>query len=459
MNPHIFRAYDIRGIAEKDLGDETMTSLGRAFGSAVRESGGERVALGQDARESSPRIRNALCKGLCEVGVSVADLGVVPTPVTYFAANFYDDVHGLVMITGSHNPPDHNGLKLGVGKMTMGGDDLLALKERIEQGRFATASSPGEVEIREVLEPYLAYLEKNLSLGEKKPRVVIDAGNGTGGITAMPLLERLDVPSVGLFLDPDGTFPNHEADPTIEANLVHLRAAMHEHGADVGIAYDGDGDRIGVLDESGHVVWGDKLLTLFSRELLREHPGAAIVGEVKCSQTLYEDISAKGGRPIMWKTGHTLIKSKMKEEGAMLGGEMSGHIFFADRYFGFDDACYATGRLLEILSRTGRTIGELLSDLPSTFATPEIRVDCPEEIKFEVVRKLQERLARGREVVTVDGVRVIYSDGWGLVRASNTQPLLVLRFEAKSEKRLQEIKNEVEEAVATVRGEFDGPGV
>lgn len=455
MNPHIFRAYDIRGIADQDLGDETISNIGRAFGSAVRDAGGDRVALGRDARESSPRIRNALCSGLVEVGVSVADLGVVPTPVTYFAANFYDDVHGLVMITGSHNPPEHNGLKLGVGKMTMGGDDLLALKERVEQARFAEADSEGKVEIREVLEPYLAYLEENFRLGPHKPRVVIDAGNGTGGITAMPLLERLDIPAVGLFLDPDGTFPNHEADPTVEANLEQLRQAVREHDAQVGIAYDGDGDRIGVLDEHGNVVWGDRLLLLFAREILRDHPGAAIVGEVKCSKTLYDDIAAKGGRPLMWKTGHTLIKSKMKEEGALLGGEMSGHMFFADRYYGFDDACYATGRLLEMLSRTGKTIGELLSDLPNTINTPEIRVDCPEEIKFEVVRRLQERLGQSHEVVTVDGVRVIHPDGWGLVRASNTQPLLVLRFEAESQERLDEIRSELEQAVAEVRGELE----
>ncbi|MFW5878835.1 MAG: phosphomannomutase/phosphoglucomutase [Myxococcota bacterium] len=458
MNSHIFRAYDIRGIADQDLDDETIKNIGRAFGSAVRDAGGSRVVLGRDARASSPRIRNALSAGLMEVGVSIADVGLVPTPVTYFAASFYEDVHGLVMITGSHNPPEHNGLKLGVGKMTMGGDDLIELKDRIEQGRIATADSPGTVEIREIMQPYLAYLEENLRMGPHKPRVVIDAGNGTGGLTAMPLLERLGVPTFGLYLDPDGSFPNHEADPTVEENLEHLRQAMREQDAQVGIAYDGDGDRIGVLDEHGNVVWGDKLLLLYAREILQDHPGGVIVGEVKCSKVLYDDIADKGGKPIMWKTGHTLIKAKMKEEGALLGGEMSGHMFFADRYYGFDDACYATGRLLEILTRTGRTISDLLSDLPPTINTPEIRVDCPEEIKFEVVRILQERMAQNHEVSLVDGVRVTYPDGWGLVRASNTQPLLVMRFEAQSQERVDEIRREVEEAVSQVRSELEHQG-
>jgi phosphomannomutase / phosphoglucomutase len=451
MNPQIFRAYDIRGIAETDLDDAVVHDLGRAFGSAIREAGSHRVVVGRDARESSPRVRNALCGGLTEVGVSIVDIGIVPTPLTYFAANFYDDVGGLVMITGSHNPPEHNGLKLGVGKMTMGGDALLDLKARIEAGRFVEATAPGKVESRDALAPYLAYMEENLRLGPHRPKVVVDAGNGTGGITAMPLLERLGISATGLFLEPDGTFPNHEADPTVEANLEHLRRAMQEHGAHVGIAYDGDADRIGVLDEGGRVVWGDRLMVLFAREILRDHPGAAIVGEVKCSKILYDDIAAHGGRPIMWKTGHTLIKAKMKAEGALLGGEMSGHLFFADRYYGFDDACYATGRLLEILSRTGKSIGELLADLPSTISTPEIRVDCPEEMKFEVVRLLQERFAGSHEVVTVDGVRIVHPDGWGLVRASNTQPLLVLRFEAATEARLDEIRREVEAAVTETR--------
>ncbi len=458
MNPHIFRAYDIRGIADRDLTDDVVTNIGRALGSAVRDAGGERVVVGRDSRASSPRIKTALNAGLVSVGVTAVDIGIVPTPVTYFAANHFGDIHGLVMITGSHNPPEHNGLKLGVGKATMGGDDLLALKDRIENERYSSASSPGKVEMKDVLEQYLSYLEENLRVGHHKPRVVIDAGNGTGGITAMPLLERLDIPSAGLYLDPDGTFPNHEADPTVEANLTHLRKALQEHQAELGIAYDGDADRIGVLDEKGRVVWGDRLLVLFARQVLQDNPGAAIVGEVKCSKTLYDDVARHGGRPIMWKTGHTLIKAKMREEGALLGGEMSGHMFFADRYYGFDDACYATGRLLEILTMTGKTIGELLSDLPDTHTTPEIRVECPEEIKFEVVRRLQERLGGQHETVTVDGVRVIHPDGWGLVRASNTQPLLVLRFEAETKERLEVIREEIETAVEIVRGELEQGG-
>ncbi len=454
MNTDIFREYDIRGVVDTDLTDEVVTDLGRALGSEVRDSGGDTVVLGRDARTSSLRFREAFVDGLLDVGCSVVDIGLCTTPLLYFAANSWEDAHGLAMITGSHNPPDHNGFKVGVGKVTMGGEKIQVLRRRIENRRFTTGKR-AKVHSRDALKPYLAYLKENLQFGERRPKVVIDAGNGVGAITAMPMLEAAGFEPVGLYLEPDGTFPNHEADPTVEANLAPLIAAVKEHGADAGIAYDGDADRIGVVDEQGRIIWGDKLMILFSRAVLEENPGAPIVGEVKCSKTLYDDIAAHGGRPIMCKTGHSLIKARMKEEGALLGGEMSGHMFFADRYFGYDDACYATGRLLEILSATDRPLSELLADVPATFATPELRNEIPEAIKFPVVEALQERLAKAHEVVTIDGARVIFPDGWGLVRASNTQPLLVLRFEAETEARLQEIQGLVEGELAAARAEVE----
>lgn len=453
MNPHIFREYDVRGIAERDLTDEVAESLGRALGTEVVESGGTRLALGRDARTSSDRLHAAFVRGVLASGCSVVDVGLVPTPLLYFAANHFEDVGGLAMITGSHNPPEHNGFKVGVGRVTLGGEFIQGLRARIEAGRFT--SGEGTVEERDAYAPYFAFLEENLRFGEHRPKVVLDAGNGTGALTALPMLQHAGFDVTGLYLEPDGRFPNHEADPTVEANLADLRRAVTDGGADVGIAYDGDADRIGVVDEQGRIVWGDQLMILFARAILAERPGAPIVAEVKCSKTLYDDIAGHGGRGIMWKAGHSLIKAKMKEEGALLGGEMSGHMFFADRYYGFDDACYATGRLLEILSTTGKRVGELLADVPETFSTPEIRVDCPEELKFDLVAALQDRLGRAHEVVTVDGARAIFPDGWGLVRASNTQPILVLRFEAQSEARLGEIRALVEGELAAARAELE----
>ncbi len=292
----------------------------------------------------------------------------------------------------------------------------------------------------DIVTPYHAYVKENLRLGRRKLKVVVDAGNGTGGVVAVPLFESLGVEVVPLFIEMDGRFPNHHADPTVEKNLEHLKAKVLETKADLGIAYDGDADRVGAVDEKGNVLWGDQIMILFSRALLAEHPGAAIVGEVKCSMTLYDDIAKHGGRGIMWKAGHSLIKAKMKEEKALLAGEMSGHIFFAHRWFGFDDGIYSSARLVELLSRTEQPLSALLADVPRTESTPELRVDCPEEKKFEVVRRAQEFFAARYEAVTVDGVRVVFPDGWGLVRASNTQPLLVLRFEARTKERLAEIE-------------------
>ncbi|HTP50395.1 MAG TPA: phosphomannomutase/phosphoglucomutase [Anaeromyxobacteraceae bacterium] len=451
VSPTIFREYDIRGLVDQDLTEEAVHLVGRALGSAIREKGGSRAVVGRDCRESGPRFARAMMEGLNAAGVDAVDLGVVPTPLTYFAAATLP-VDGLCMITGSHNPPEYNGLKVGVGRTTLHGAEIQALYQRIEGRRFAEGR--GGVESHDIVTPYRAYVRRNLSLGERHLKVVVDAGNGTGGVVAVPLFESLGIEVVPLFVEMDGRFPNHHPDPTVEKNLADLKRKVLETGADLGIAYDGDSDRVGAVDERGQVLWGDQLMILFSRALLAENPGAAIVGEVKCSMSLYEDIAARGGRPIMWKAGHSLIKAKMKEEGALLAGEMSGHIFFGHRWFGFDDGIYSSARLLELVSRTPAPLSTLLSDVPRTYATPEIRVDCPEDKKFELVRRAQEWFAGRYQAVTVDGVRVVFPDGWGLVRASNTQPLLVLRFEARTPERLEEIEKLVSGKVDELKREL-----
>jgi len=445
LSPTIFREYDIRGLVDQDLTEEAVHLVGKALGTRIREAGGRRAAVGRDARLSGPRFAERMISALRSTGVDVLDLGIVPTPLVYFASHTAG-VDGICMITGSHNPPEYNGLKIGLGAATFHGEEIQALRRLAESGKFAEGA--GTLAPYDVVTPYLRYVKENLRLGARKLKVVVDAGNGTGGVVAVPLLESLGVEVVPLFIEMDGNFPNHHPDPTVEENLRHLQAKVKETGADLGIAYDGDSDRVGAVDEKGQVLWGDQLMILFSRAVLKEVPGAAIVGEVKCSFTLYDDIAAKGGRAIMWKAGHSLIKAKMKEEQAELAGEMSGHIFFKNRWFGFDDGIYSSARLVELLSRTDAPMSTLLADVPRTWSTPELRVDCPEDKKFELVRRAQAWFKERYEAVTVDGVRVVFPDGWGLVRASNTQPLLVLRFEAKTPERLAEIE-------ALVRGRVD----
>ncbi|MHB1847370.1 MAG: phosphomannomutase/phosphoglucomutase [Deltaproteobacteria bacterium] len=448
MNPHIFREYDIRGLVDKDLTVEAVTLLGRGLGTMVRRKNpGKRpsVALGRDARESSVRFRDALTRGLNAAGVDVVDVGMVPTPLCYFAANTLP-VDGLAMITGSHNPPEYNGFKVGVGKSTLHGTEIQELRKLIERSDFETGE--GGRREHDILGPYQEYVKKNLQLGKRRPKIVIDAGNGVGGMVADPLFRSLGFPVTGLFLEPDGTFPNHHPDPTVVENMADLQKKVLELHADLGLAYDGDADRLGVVDEKGNILWGDQVMILLSRELLRDNPGAVIIGEVKCSMTLYDDIEKHGGRPVMWKAGHSLIKAKMKETGAALAGEMSGHLFFANRWFGFDDGVYSSARLLEILTKTDRPLSSLLEDVPKTFISPEVRVDCSEEKKFKVVEEVKRHFNSGKyKVVDVDGVRVTFPDGWGLVRASNTQAILVLRVEAKTEPRLAEIRALIEGAV------------
>ncbi|MDQ3748814.1 MAG: phosphomannomutase/phosphoglucomutase [Acidobacteriota bacterium] len=444
MNKNIFREYDIRGIVGPDLTDGTVTIVAKAIGTFFRRKGAKRIAIGFDARMSSPRFRDLLVKNFNDCGIDCVSVGRVPTPVLYFAV-FTKAVDGGVMITGSHNPPDHNGFKICLGKSTLFGSQIQEIKEIAVSGEFATGE--GTTEEMEILGDYETDILSKINLGNRKLKVVVDGGNGMGGVTGVPIYEKLGCELVKLFTEPDSNFPNHHPDPTVAGNLQDAIRAVKETGADLGIAFDGDGDRIGVVDETGRIIWGDELMILLSREILKEKPGSTIIAEVKCSQNLFNDIAQNGGKPLMWKAGHSLIKAKMKETGAALAGEMSGHIFFADRFYGFDDATYAGARVLEILSKTDKSLSELLSNLPETFSTPELRVDCADERKFEIVQKIADEFSTTNEVITIDGARILFPNGWGLVRASNTQAILVLRFEADSEENLAKIRETVESRV------------
>ena len=445
MDPNIFREYDIRGIVGPQLTTDTVATLGKAIGTFFSQNGAKRIAIGYDARVSSPLFCDLLTQGFNMAGCDVVLIGMVPTPVLYHTV-FTRDVDGGVMITGSHNPPDHNGFKICLGKSTLFGSQIQEIRQIAFSGDFA--SGGGTVEHLEVLNEYCRDIASRIDLGPRKIKAVVDAGNGMGGVTGVPVYSQLGVELVELFTEPDSSFPNHHPDPTVTENLKDTIDTVRETKADIGIAFDGDGDRIGVVDENGRIIWGDELMVLLSRSILETRPGATIIAEVKCSQTLYDDIAKHGGNGIMWKAGHSLIKAKMKETDAALAGEMSGHIFFADRFYGFDDATYAGARVIEILSKTDKPLSELLSDLPTTFSTPELRVDCSDDTKFDVVAKVAEYFARDHEVITIDGARILFENGWGLVRASNTQAILVLRFEAQSDARLAEIRAIVESKVA-----------
>jgi phosphomannomutase / phosphoglucomutase len=441
MNLNIFREYDIRGIVGEHLTNETVEILAKAIGTYFVQNGAKRIAIGFDARVSSPIFQDILVKGFNECGIDCVLIGRVPTPVLYFTV-FTQNVDGGVMITGSHNPPHHNGFKICLGKTTIFGSQINEIKEIAVSGNFAKGK--GKTETLEILDEYKTEIEKRVNLGNRRLKVVIDAGNGMGGITAVPIYKNLGIDLVELFTEPDSNFPNHHPDPTVEENLQDIIAKVIETKADIGIAFDGDADRIGIVNEKGEIIWGDELTILYAREILRENPNATIIAEVKCSQTLYDEIEKLGGNSIMCKAGHSIIKAKMKETNALLAGEMSGHIFFADKFYGFDDACYAGLRVLEILSKTDKNLSELLADLPKTFSTPEIRIDCSDETKFDVVEKIADYYSKTNKVITIDGARIIFEKGWGLVRASNTQAILVLRFEADSSENLQKIRTEVE---------------
>jgi phosphomannomutase/phosphoglucomutase len=441
MNPEVFREYDVRGVVEKDLTPDFVYCLGRSIGTHAARHGVRMMTLGRDCRLSSEACLEAVGRGIRSAGVDVIDIGLCATPMLYFSIRHHD-AGGGVMVTGSHNPPEFNGFKICIGPDTIYGEEIQELRRIIENGAYA-GDGAGELRQADISIAYGDALFQNVVVREGL-KVAVDAGNGVGGLFALPLLKRFGCLVTEIHCEPDGRFPNHFPDPTIPENLRELIRVVLEERADVGIAYDGDADRIGVITDRGEILWGDELLLLFSRFILKKNPGAIVIGEVKCSQKLYDDIARNGGKGIMWKAGHSLIKGKMREEKALLAGEMSGHIFFADRYFGYDDAIYATARLLEILSESGRRLSELMADVPRTVSTPEIRVDCPDRIKFGVVEAVRDHFRKTHDIIAIDGVRITFADGWGLLRASNTQPVLVLRFEAATQERLAAIRGEIE---------------
>ena len=442
MNPSIFREYDIRGLAEKDFDKDFARLLGKVHGTIVKSKGGKRVSVGRDCRATSDAYAEAVVEGLISTGLHVYDIGVCPTPLLYFSL-FHLDLDGGIQITASHNPSEYNGFKVCLGKDTLFGSQIQDIRTKMEQGAFQESPGGGR-EKYAIIPPYEQHLLKDVPALSRPLKVVIDAGSGVAGPVAPPIFRKVGCTVWEIACTPDATFPLHHPDPTVPENLEDLIRKVKQEHADLGIAYDGDGDRIGAVDEKGNILWGDELLILFSRDVLRRKPGSVIISEVKCSQRLYDEIAQRGGKPIMWKAGHSLIKAKMKETHALLAGEMSGHMFFADRYFGYDDAIYASLRLSELLADAGRPLSTLLADLPKSVSTPEIRVDCPDDKKFIIAEKAREFFRKHYPIIDVDGVRVQFDKGWGLIRASNTQPALVLRFEAESAAKLQEYRGIVE---------------
>lgn len=452
VDESVFREYDIRGIVGENIDEQFACVLGQAFALHLKQVLNKEslsVSIGYDARLSSKDLFNALCYGFNSQNVKVIDIGLVATPVAYFSL-FNLEIDGGVMITASHNPPQYNGFKLSVGKNTIFGQEIQTIKT-IMQTIDNTHIGKAEFTTYDIIKDYTNYMLnqfKELKNIPNKPKVVLDAGNGSGGFIAYPILKELGFDVIGLYIEPDGTFPNHHPDPTVEENLKDLKKTLKENYCDIGVGFDGDADRIGVVLKNGDIVWGDQLLLLFAQHILKEHKGATIIGEVKCSQILYDKIAQAGGKAIMWKAGHSLIKAKMKEEKALLGGEMSGHIFFADRYFGYDDAIYVCLRLLEILSKEQIDLEKWKNDLPKTFNTPEIRIDCPEDKKVLVTKEIENYYIENKEkygitnIITIDGIRFNTKNGWGLVRSSNTQPALVLRFEANNLENLETLKTD-----------------
>jgi phosphomannomutase/phosphoglucomutase len=446
VNPQIFREYDIRGIADRELTDDVVRAVGRAFADRMRERGKTRIAVGRDVRLSSPRIRTALVAGLVERGAHVIDVGEGPTPALYFAI-LHLKADGGVMVTGSHNPIEYNGLKLSEGISSLHGEEIQEILRRAES---TGAPVPrGSVEEVPIDAAYLEDLAGRIRIA-RPLRVVVDPGNGAASLAGPEFLRRIGCTVDAIFAEPDGRFPNHLPDPTVPSLMQALMERVRATGADLGIGFDGDADRVGAVDEKGRLLFGDQLLGLYAGDVLATHPGAPVIFEVKCSQGLVELVREKGGEPVMWKAGHSLIKAKMRETKAPLGGEMSGHMFFADEFPGYDDALYAAGRLIRLLAASNRPLSALVDDLPQSryVSTPEIRLDCPDDRKFAIVDAVREHFRATHEVIDVDGARVQFGDGWGLIRASNTQPVLVVRFEARSKERLAEIAQEVYEALS-----------
>ena len=438
INPYIFREYDIRGIVDKDLTDDVVELLGKGIGTYFLKNGAKSASIGGDVRLSTERFREKLMAGLRSVGIDAVNVGPVPTPIQYFSMH-YLDVDAGVMITGSHNPPDFNGFKITMHNAPVYGDMIGEIKDIIMKGDFPKGN--GTYKKEDVKDAYMDKIKSDIKI-EKPIKVVLDSGNGAASLVAHKLFKDMGVDTIDLFDTPDGTFPNHHPDPTVVDNIQELIKTVRESGAALGVGYDGDGDRIGVVDEKGDIIWGDRLMIIFARDILKTHPGAPIIFEVKCSQALPEMIEKFGGKPIMWRTGHSNLKKKMKEVHSPFAGEMSGHLFFADRYYGYDDAIYASARMVELVAKSGKKVSQLLADVPQYFSTPEIRAEvATDEQKFTIAEKAKEYFSDKYEVIDVDGVRIQFGDGWGLVRASNTQPVLVLRFEARTEARRDEIKN------------------
>jgi phosphomannomutase/phosphoglucomutase len=445
VNTEIFREYDIRGNAETDLNSEFIYLFGVASATYFKELKETKILVGADNRTSSPRIKAILIAALTNSGCQVVDIQTVTTPLFYYSRVLYGINAGL-MITASHNPAEFNGFKVAYGPGTIYGAEILKLRDLCLKLNRGTALRPQaaietQVERREPAAAYLEMLAEKIKL-PCPLKVVVDCGNGTAGLWAQAFFKRLGCEVIPLFCESDGTFPNHHPDPVASVNLQSLRQTVLENRADLGIGFDGDGDRLGVVDDTGGIIWGDQLMMLYWREILQKYPGATCIVEVKCSQGLVREIERLGGKPLFYKTGHSLIKAKMREIGAVFTGEMSGHMFFADEYYGFDDAFYAAGRLLRILAGSGQKLSALLSDLPKYYATAETRVPCVDGDKFRIVEQFREKMRRIYQVIDVDGARVLYPDGWGLVRASNTQPAIVARCEAQTQDGLEGITQE-----------------
>jgi len=454
LNNSIFREYDIRGIAGKDLNHEVVEMIGLSFGSMIIENGLKKISIGRDCRKSSDWIFDSLSKGIIRTGVDIIDLGLVTTPVLYFSL-YGLDVDGGIMITASHNPPNYNGFKAAIGKDVLSSKQIQDLKDKIIGRSFRISETKGQIVKFDIYELYMADIVKNIKIS-RKLRVGVDCANTPVGLFAKDVLTSAGCEVFELFPEPDGNFPNHHPDPSVEDNLRDLINLVKEEKLDIGIAFDGDADRLGVINEKGVLIYSDMILLLLARSVLKENPGAKIIGEVKCSKNLFDDIRRNGGIPIMWKTGHSNIKRKIKEEKAPLAGELSGHIFFSDRHHGYDDALYAALRLIEIISNQKDSISNMLKDIPKMYSTPEIRIDFAENEKFVIVDKLIQSIKDENlglyNLVTVDGIRLENSSGWALVRASNTQPALTIRFEAESEEKLKDMKNYISKKLTSITG-------
>jgi len=437
MKDSIFREYDIRGIAAEDLTDEVAFNVGAAVASRLKREGARRICLGRDVRESSPRLHGKMAEGVLSTGINVVDVGVVPSPVLYYSI-IDRAADGGIMITGSHNPIEYNGFKICRGTSPIWGEEIRDIRAQIRAGDFETGE--GGMKQLEILPQYRNMVRSRFQI-PRQMKVVVDAGNGTGGLVAPDILRDLGIEVICLYCEPDGRFPNHLPDPTVAKYVKDLADRVVREKADLGVGFDGDSDRIGLIDEKGRMVYGDQLLALYARELLERSPGNKILFDVICSQALEEDIRAHGGEPVMWKTGHSLLKAKMKEEAIPLAGEMSGHMFFDEGYYGFDDAIYGAARIIAYLARLSEPLSAVVDSLPQYVNSPEVRIACTDEAKFRIVQEVADHFANSHEVLTIDGVRASFDEGWGLLRASNTQPVLVLRFEARSAETLQKIED------------------